>query len=106
MLPQAVERLAPGGVVVVLAYHSLEDRLVKRAFTDAATGCVCPPDLPVCACGRVPLVDLVVRRPERASDDEVARNPRARAALLRAARRTEAPVPDGWATDHPTGRSS
>lgn len=94
-LPIAIERLAPDGVIVVLAYHSLEDRLVKRAFTDAARGCVCPPDLPVCACGRVPLVDLLVRRPERASDEEVAENPRASAVRLRAARRTAAPVADG-----------
>lgn len=94
-LPIAIERLVPDGVIVVLAYHSLEDRLVKRAFTDAARGCVCPPDLPVCACGRVPLVDLLVRRPERASDEEVAKNPRASAVRLRAARRTAAPMPAG-----------
>lgn len=96
-LPIAIERLGPDGVIVVLAYHSLEDRIVKRAFTDAARGCVCPPDLPVCACGRVPLVDLLVRRPERASDEEVAKNSRASAVRLRAARRTDAPVPEGEA---------
>lgn len=90
-LPTAIDRLGPDGVIVVLAYHSLEDRIVKRAFTDAANGCICPPDFPVCACGRVPLVDLLVRRPERASDEEVATNPRASAALLRAGRRTHAP---------------
>jgi 16S rRNA (cytosine1402-N4)-methyltransferase len=95
VLPQAVERLAPGGVVVVLAYHSLEDRLVKRAFTDAARGCVCPPGLPVCTCGRVPLVDLLVRKPQRPTDEEVAGNRRASAARLRAARRSDAPLPDG-----------
>ncbi len=87
MLPVAIERLAPGGVMVVLAYHSLEDRLVKRAFTDAATGCICPPDLPVCACGRVPDVEHLVRRPERPGEDELATNPRASAARLRAIRR-------------------
>lgn len=87
VLPDTIARLAPGGVAVVLAYHSLEDRLVKRAFTDAATGCICPPDLPVCACGRVPLVEHLVRRPERPGDDETARNPRASAARLRAVRR-------------------
>jgi 16S rRNA (cytosine1402-N4)-methyltransferase len=87
VLPTAIERLAPGGVMVALAYHSLEDRLVKRAFTDAATGCICPPDLPVCACGRVPVVEHLVRRPERPGDDEVAANPRASAARLRAVRR-------------------
>lgn len=87
VLPQAIDRLAPGGVCVVLAYHSLEDRLVKRAFADAGRGCVCPPDLPVCACGRTPLVEHLVRRPERATADEVAANPRASAARLRAVRR-------------------
>jgi 16S rRNA (cytosine1402-N4)-methyltransferase len=87
-LPVLLDRLAPAGVGVVLSYHSLEDRLVKRAFTDAATGCTCPPDLPVCACGRVPLVEHLVRRPERPGDDEVAANPRASAARLRAVRRS------------------
>jgi 16S rRNA (cytosine1402-N4)-methyltransferase len=87
VLPVVIDRLRPGGVCVVLAYHSLEDRLVKRAFTDAARGCICPPDLPVCACGRVPIVDLVVKRPERADDDEVSRNRRASAARLRAVRK-------------------
>ena len=99
VLPQAIERLAPGGVLVVLAYHSLEDRLVKRAFTDAARGCVCPPGFPVCTCGRVPIVDLLVRKPERASEQEVSSNRRASAARLRALRRTDAPIPpDGWTT--------
>ncbi len=91
VLPRALARLAPGGVAVTLAYHSLEDRLVKRAFTDAATGCICPPDLPVCACGRVPLVEHLVRRPERPASDEVAANPRASAARLRAVRRRPDP---------------
>ncbi|MGH3440699.1 MAG: 16S rRNA (cytosine(1402)-N(4))-methyltransferase RsmH [Nitriliruptorales bacterium] len=87
VLPIVLERLAPDGVCVVLAYHSLEDRIVKRAFADAATGCVCPPDLPVCRCGREPLVDLLTRKPERPTDAEVDANPRARSARLRAIRR-------------------
>jgi 16S rRNA (cytosine1402-N4)-methyltransferase len=91
VLPDAIERLVPGGIAVALAYHSLEDRIVKRAFADAAIGCNCPPDLPVCACGRVPLVTSVVRRPERPSDAEVDRNPRASAARLRAVRRELTP---------------
>jgi 16S rRNA (cytosine1402-N4)-methyltransferase len=86
-LPVALDRLVPGGVAVVLAYHSLEDRIVKRAFAAAARGCVCPPDLPVCACGRTPQVEHLVRRPERPSAAENARNPRASAARLRAVRR-------------------
>lgn len=87
MLPAVLDRLAVGGVAVVLSYHSLEDRRVKRAFAAAATGCICPPGLPVCGCGRTPLVEPLIRRPERPSDAEIARNPRAASALLRAVRR-------------------
>ncbi|MFP4149044.1 MAG: 16S rRNA (cytosine(1402)-N(4))-methyltransferase RsmH [Nitriliruptoraceae bacterium] len=87
VLPVALERLGPGGVAVVLAYHSLEDRLVKRAFAAAAATCTCPPGLPVCVCGTSPLVTPLVRRPERPGPEEIAANPRATAARLRAARR-------------------
>jgi 16S rRNA (cytosine1402-N4)-methyltransferase len=83
-LPQALELTAPGGRIAALSYHSLEDRIAKRLFADAATGCICPPDLPVCGCGRMPSVRLLTRGPERPRTDEVARNPRARAAKLRA----------------------
>jgi 16S rRNA (cytosine1402-N4)-methyltransferase len=89
LLPVAIERLRPAGIAVVLSYHSLEDRAVKRAFADAARGCICPPDLPICACGRAPLVTPLVRKPERPGEGEVAANPRASAARLRAVRRTE-----------------
>lgn len=88
-LPVVIDRLAPGGVIVVLSYHSLEDRLVKRALADAARGCVCPPGLPVCACGHTPLIEHLVRRPERPDETEIVVNPRAAAARLRAARRIE-----------------
>lgn len=99
-LPQALERLAPapgpaappgsvrGGRVVVLAYHSLEDRIAKRTLADAATDCVCPPDLPVCGCGREARVRLLTRGAERPTEAEVAANPRSRSARLRAAERT------------------
>jgi 16S rRNA (cytosine1402-N4)-methyltransferase len=87
LLPATIERLQTGGIYAVLSYHSLEDRIVKRAFADAARGCICPPDLPVCACGRVPLVEHVVRRPERPDEAEAAVNPRATAARLRVVRR-------------------
>ena len=73
-----------GGRIAVLSYHSLEDRMAKRAFADAATGCICPPDLPMCLCGRNPLVRLLTRGAERPSQTEVERNPRARSAKLRA----------------------
>ncbi len=87
VLPVAVERLAPGGVAVVLSYHSLEDRRVKQAFAAAATGCICPPGLPVCGCGRTPMAEPLVRRPERPDEEEIAANPRAASARLRAVRR-------------------
>jgi 16S rRNA (cytosine1402-N4)-methyltransferase len=88
VLPAVIERLAPGGIAVVLSYHSLEDRRVKHAFTEAATGCICPPGLPVCGCGRTPSVEPLVRRSEQPTDDEIAANPRAASARLRAVRRT------------------
>jgi 16S rRNA (cytosine1402-N4)-methyltransferase len=97
VLPALVARLATDGVLAVLAYHSLEDRIVKRTFADAASGCICPPGLPVCACGRVPLVEHVIRRPERPDELETAANPRASAARLRVVRRTSAPPPEDLA---------
>ncbi len=87
VLPVVVERLAPGGIAVVLSYHSLEDRRVKQAFAAAATGCICPPGLPVCGCGRTPMAEPLVRRPERPDEEEIAANPRAASARLRAVRR-------------------
>jgi 16S rRNA (cytosine1402-N4)-methyltransferase len=78
--------LAPGGRFAVIAFHSLEDRIVKRAFADAARGCICPRDVPVCVCGRTAIARLVGRaiRPTAA---EVAANPRARSAVLRVVER-------------------
>jgi 16S rRNA (cytosine1402-N4)-methyltransferase len=85
-LAGAVDVLAPGGRLAVLSYHSGEDRRVKRFMADEARGCVCPPDLPVCACGRSPRLKLLVRG-QAPSDLEVSRNPRARSARLRGAAR-------------------
>ena len=81
----AIEALRPAGRIVVVAYHSIEDRLVKNRFRDAVRGCTCPPSTPVCVCGGVSRMRLVTRRPLRPSPDEVAANPRARSARLRAA---------------------
>lgn len=81
-LSVAFERLAPDGRLVVMTYHSLEDRLVKRFMKEKAQGCVCPPDLPVCACGREPAAEIVAN--QTPTDEERARNPRSRSARLRA----------------------
>jgi 16S rRNA (cytosine1402-N4)-methyltransferase len=80
--------LAPGSLLAVLSYHSLEDRLVKQLFRRQVEGCTCPPDLPRCACGFVPGHRLVTRRAIMPSPEEIAANPRARSARLRALQRT------------------
>jgi 16S rRNA (cytosine1402-N4)-methyltransferase len=84
-LPAAVDLLRPGGRLAVISFHSLEDRIVKRFLRQAARGCVCPPDFPVCACGRKPRLRLLTPRALRPSPREVADNPRASSARLRAA---------------------
>lgn len=86
-LPQALSVLAPGGRLVAISFHSLEDRLVKRFLVDQAKGCRCPPEFPVCVCGGVPKVEILTRRIVTPSPEEIARNPRARSAKLRAARK-------------------
>jgi len=81
------ERLESRGVLVVLSYHSLEDRIVKDAFREWSRACICPPELPVCRCRGVALGELLTRKPVMASDEEVERNSRARSARLRAWRK-------------------
>jgi 16S rRNA (cytosine1402-N4)-methyltransferase len=88
-LPAALAMLRPGGRVAVISFHSLEDRIVKRFFAAEARGCVCPPDPPVCVCGREPRLRLVTRKAVRPSPQEVADNPRSASARLRVAARTE-----------------
>jgi 16S rRNA (cytosine1402-N4)-methyltransferase len=87
VLDAAPKLLAAGGRLCVIAYHSLEDRIVKRKLQELERGCICPPRDPVCTCGRRPTLRRLQRRPIRPSPAEVARNPRARSARLRAAER-------------------
>jgi 16S rRNA (cytosine1402-N4)-methyltransferase len=84
-LPAAFDMLRPGGRIAVIAFHSLEDRIVKRYFQRLERGCVCPPDFPVCVCGREPELRRLNRKAIRPSTQEVALNPRAASARLRAA---------------------
>jgi len=89
-LAAALDLLRPGGRLVVLSYHSLEDRIVKRFFQAERRGCVCPPEVPICVCGRDPRLRLVTSPSLAPTDAEIAANPRARSARLRAAERLAA----------------
>ena len=86
-LDAAVRWLNPQGRIAVISYHSLEDRIVKEIFASFADRCTCPPDLPVCVCGRTPVLDIVNRKPILPTAEEIARNPRARSAKLRVAQK-------------------
>ena len=83
VLDQAFDFLNPGGRFAIITFHSLEDRIVKRAFQDAAKGCTCPPEFPVCVCGKKPRVRLVTRKPIVSGAAELEENSRARSAKLR-----------------------
>jgi 16S rRNA (cytosine1402-N4)-methyltransferase len=92
-LPRAWALLAPGGRLAAISFHSLEDRIVKRFLVDRARGCICPPELPICVCGREPEAELLTRRAIAPTPGEIADNPRSRSAHLRAARKLEVPSP-------------
>lgn len=84
-LDAAIRWLRPGGRICTISYHSIEDRIVKDTFARFADRCVCPPDLPVCACGKEPMIRVMTKKPITPSDEEIERNPRARSAKLRVA---------------------
>jgi len=86
-LDAAVRWLNPGGRAAVISYHSLEDRIVKDTFASFANRCTCPPDLPVCVCGKEPVIDIITRKPLLPTPQEVERNTRARSAKLRVAQK-------------------
>ena len=83
MMEAAIPNLAPGGRLAVITFHSLEDRIVKAAMNAAAKGCTCPPEFPVCVCGKKPQVKVLTRKPVVSGQEELEENPRARSAKLR-----------------------
>ena len=83
VMEAAIPKLNPGGRLAIITFHSLEDRIVKNGMADAAKGCICPPNFPVCVCGKKPQVKLVNKKPIVSGDEELERNPRARSAKLR-----------------------
>ncbi len=87
VMADAVDLLKPGGRLAVITFHSLEDRIVKQAMAEAAKGCVCPPNFPVCVCGKKPKVEIITRKPIVATDAELEANPRSRSAKLRICQR-------------------
>ena len=96
-LPEAWRVLRPGGRVAAISFQSLEDRIVKRFLADRARGCICPPESPICTCGREPEAELLTRRPVGPTPEEIASNPRAHSGKLRAALklREEQPIAGG-----------
>ena len=83
VMDAAIPKLNPGGRLAIITFHSLEDRIVKNGMSDAAKGCTCPPNFPVCVCGKKPKVKIITRKPVVSGDEELDRNPRARSAKLR-----------------------
>ena len=83
VMDDAIARLNPGGRLAIITFHSLEDRIVKTGMARAAQGCTCPPELPVCVCGKKPQVKILTKKPIVSGDEELERNPRARSAKLR-----------------------
>ena len=87
IMEDAVDLLNPGGRLAIITFHSLEDRIVKNGMADAAKGCTCPPNFPVCVCGKKPKVKLISRKPIVSGSEELEMNPRARSAKLRVCER-------------------
>ena len=83
VMRDAIPALNPGGRLAIITFHSLEDRIVKQGMAEAAKGCTCPPNFPVCVCGKKPKVKIISRKPITSTDEELERNPRARSAKLR-----------------------
>ena len=82
-IDQMIHRLSSGGRLCIITFHSLEDRIVKNAMRMAEKPCICPPDFPVCVCGRIPLGSVITRKPVIPDEEELRGNPRAKSAKLR-----------------------
>lgn len=87
VLPEILEILAPGGRMLVISFHSLEDRIIKEFMVSASRGCVCPPDFPTCVCGKKPLMKVLTKKPITATESEIEQNPRSKPAKLRVAQK-------------------
>ncbi len=92
VMGRAIDRLRPGGRLAVITFHSLEDRIVKNAMAQAARGCTCPPEFPVCVCGKKPTLRLISRKPITAGAAELEENPRSRSAKLRVGEKLSYPI--------------
>ena len=86
-LPKALDLVKPGGVIVIVSFHSLEDRIVKEFFKTASTGCICPKDFPICKCGQTPKAEILTKKPITADAEELSLNTRSNSAKLRAIRK-------------------
>ena len=82
-LNKAISKLKKGGRLAVISFHSLEDRIVKQKFKELSTGCICPPDFPICVCGHKASIKLITKHPVVASEDELNKNSRSSCAKLR-----------------------
>ncbi|MFW6280940.1 MAG: 16S rRNA (cytosine(1402)-N(4))-methyltransferase RsmH, partial [Halanaerobium sp.] len=87
LINKAVSYLNPGGRIVIISFHSLEDRIVKHTFRELAEDCVCPPDFPICVCDKESELKIITKSPVQAEESEVEKNPRSRSAKLRAGER-------------------
>jgi len=85
VLPQSVDILSSGGRLAVISFHSLEDRIVKHFFQRESKGCICPPEIPICACDHTATIKIITKRPIRPTEDEIHKNPRSRSSRLRVA---------------------
>lgn len=85
VIEAAARNLVPGGRIAMISFHSLEDRIVKQTYRSLASGCICPPDFPVCVCGRKPIIKEITKKPVLPTEDELSSNPRSRSAKLRIA---------------------